>query len=141
MFIYVKRANGQSVKIEVESSDTIDHVRKLSGATMKLIFAGQSLIDCKTLGYYNIHPDSSIHEVFGLRIGGGSPEEYKVAEEKAEDCPICLDKLLIDTLKIPCSVDTEKQHEFHRSCISKWIREKMNNKENITCPLCRIRID
>jgi SUMO ligase MMS21 Smc5/6 complex component len=48
--------------------------------------------------------------------------------KKLEDCPICLDPLLIDI----CA-NRKCKHAYHCECISKW-----NNK---TCPVCRRTLD
>ena len=54
--------------------------------------------------HYNIQHDSTILEIFGWRVGGGgSAEEFKETEAKAEDCPICLEKTVVDdSLLLPC---------------------------------------
>jgi ubiquitin-large subunit ribosomal protein L40e len=142
MPIIVSRCTGQSVHIEISSGDSIAELRKLSGATMRLIFCGQNLIDCKTLADYNIQRDSTIHEVFGMRVGGGSAEEHKAAELKAENCPICLDKMTLDSVTLPClgEYSRDNKHEFHRTCVDKYISLKMATGSTVTCPLCKAKL-
>jgi heme/copper-type cytochrome/quinol oxidase subunit 2 len=50
----------------------------------------------------------------------------------AEDCAICLSQFEDGDL---CSVMPGCRHEFHRSCIAKWLKACNN-----TCPLCRAQL-
>ena len=107
MQIFVSLKDGKSIKI--------CHAKLIR---MRLIFA----VDATA--HYSIQHDSTILEIFGWRVGGGSVEEFKQAEAKAEDCPICLEKIVVDDVVLPCHPPFSSKHRFHRYCIGKYIKEK-----------------
>ena len=51
-------------------------------------------------------------------------------EIELNDCPICLEQINIESLKLAYIV--ECNHTFHSSCLSAWLKE-----DKKTCPMCR----
>ena len=77
MQIFIKTLTGRTVTIVVEEDDTILNVKmKLQEKEnvpvdeQRLIFGGHQLEDKKSLKYYNIERNATIHLV--LRLPGGS---------------------------------------------------------------------
>ena len=76
MQIYVKKANGNSISLEAEQSDTIELLKikiqnqeAIPPDVQLLIFAGKQLADSRTLAYYNIQNGNTIRLVLRGQIG------------------------------------------------------------------------
>jgi len=77
MQIFVKTLQGQTITVDVNADDTIDAVKRkiqakenLPAVDQRLVYAGKSLDDQRTLSDYNVQDSATMHLLLRLKGGG-----------------------------------------------------------------------
>ena len=150
MQIFIKTLTAATLTIEVEGSDTTEQVAaKVQDRTgdrldqIRLIFAGNQLELGRTLSYYHIQKESTLHVAFRIYGGGFAPLSFvdmeKPIEIKFSDTAPAWRKVIKGlNLEGRCkTVDCVAQDKLV------WVKKGFGvfdmNKEahNAPCPMCK----
>lgn len=66
-----------------------------------------------------------------------SNEYYFYDNPPNTECAICMDEF---TEENPGIISCPNNHQFHRSCINRWIQTRFNSGDYLNCPVCRSRL-
>ena len=101
MQIFVKTLTGETITLDVESSDTIGRVKikiqdkeGISVDQQRLILSGSSLEDSKTLSEYDVQDEFTFHLVIGLR------RDFQIFVRTMEGKIITIDVERLDKIKM-----------------------------------------
>ena len=110
MQIFIKSISGKTTTYDVETTDIISFIKNkiqhkegIALGQQRLVFAGKQLDESKTLAYYNIQNQSTIHLL--LRLRGGIQLTIRCINCKK----ITIDAELTDSIEnIKCKIQSKE---------------------------------